>query len=689
MNKLTIILVFILLQMHLPGYAQSEDQFFQQKTEELSENSNFEIDFSDLSDELYELKENPIILNKTSAEELRKLPFLSEKQIGNLMLYKETYGEILSINELQAINGFDTTTIRQIRPFIKIIPAEKQNNIRFPGLITSGHGQFLIRYQQILQQQEGYNVSDSILRINPNMGYTGTPQKYYFRFNYNYHDRIIIGLTGEKDPGEEFFNGSQSIGLDYYGGYFCLKNTGILKALVVGNFNADFGQGLTLSTGLSFGSLPSSGNLRRYAGRIKPSLSVNENNFLRGIATNFVIKRIEISGFYSRHRRDANIALADSISGDAYEVSSLLETGYHRMQSEMNDKNTIREEIYGGNIQFRTNFFSIGVTGIHSHWSARLKPRQEVYSQFTFRGISNLNLGLDLQFIYRNIYGFGELSGSLNGGLAWMTGIQVNPDPNIHFSLIYRDYQRSYQNLLSNAIGQNSTNSNERGVIINISSRVSSRIGISAFVDIYKFPWLKYRTDFISRGSEFSIQADYSLTKQLVMVLKYRQKSSQVNDISIQSLHKWINQTYQSLRYHIEWQISQVIKLKDRIDLIQTSGEGRETNLGYFISQDLAFKPIKVPIAVSLRYAIFDTDSYDERVYASENDVLYSASVPALDGTGIRCFMLFSWEPLKWLGIWIRYCQTFYTDREKIGTGLEMINGNLKSEIKIQLQLKF
>ena len=684
-----MVLVYILLQMQLPGLSQSEDQFYQQKIEELSENSSDEIDFSDLSDELIELKEHPVNLNTTTADELRKLPFLTEKQIGNLILYKETYGEIYSINELQAINGFDTTTLRQIQPYIIIGPIVNHFKIKWPDIITSGHGQFVIRYQQILQKQEGYFVPDSILQIKPNAGYSGPPQKYYFRFNYSYHDRISIGLTGEKDPGEEFFTGSQPNGMDYYGGYFCLKNTSILKTLVIGNFNTDFGQGLTLSSGLSFGSLASSGNLRRYAGRIKPSLSVNENNYFRGIAINLGVKRFEVSAFYSNHKRDANITVTDSISGDALEVSSFEETGYHRIPSELNDKNVIREVIYGGNVQFRSNYFSIGITGVKSHWSAALTPQLDINSQFAFRGKSNLNLGCDFQFIFRSIYGFGEVSESLNGGMAWLAGLQVNPGADIHFSLIYRDYQRSYQNLYCNAIGKNSKNSNERGLMVTISTRLSSQIGISAFVDIFQSPWLKYRTDFISHGNEFSCQADYSLTKQLVMMLKYRQRSSQINDNINQHLHKPINQYYRSLRYQIDWKISSATQLRNRIEIIQTSGEGRKTGFGYFICQDINFRPIKIPISLSLRYSLFDTDSYDERIYTFENDLLYSSSVPALEGTGIRCFFLVAWEPIKWLGVGIRYSQTYFTDREIIGTGLELINGNLKSEIKIQMQLKF
>ena len=90
-----------------------------------------------------------------------------------------------------------------------------------------------------------------------------------------------------------------------------------------------------------------------------------------------------------------------------------------------------------------------------------------------------------------------------------------------------------------------------------------------------------------------------------------------------------------------------------------------------------------------MRYALFDTDSYETRIYTYENDVMYGFSVPALEGTGIRCFLLVSWKPWRFLEIWARYAQTFYNDRNVIGTGLETIEGNMKSEIKFQALFRF
>jgi hypothetical protein len=684
-NSKIFILNLCILLIYYKTYSQNEnEQLIQTKIEELSESSISEVDFTDLGDKLEDLRNHPINLNQTTADDLRQIPFLTQKQIDNLINYKDTYGEIFSIYELQSIDGFDSAAIQKLLPLMTITGTEVRHPVRFREIFTGGRCQLLFRYQQTLQDQKGYTVNDSILKTDPGAGYAGTPQKYYFRAKYDYFDRISIGVTGEKDPGEEFFKGSQGYGMDFYSGYFALKNTGFLKSLILGNFNLDFGQGLTLCSAMSFGALPSSGNLRRSASEVRPSLSINESSYLRGIAANVKFKSISVSAFYSRHKRDANIVEVDSLTGNSSEVSSFQETGYHRLPGELADKNAIREIIYGGNINFRSKLFSLGLTGFHSSWSAALSPATEPCNRYRFSGKSNLNMGIDFQFIYRTIYGFGEISGSINGGMAWLAGIQVNPDPNVKFSLIFRDYQPSYQNLASNAIGQNSRNTNEKGLILNISSRLGSKLGMYAYLDIYKFPWLTYRTDLISDGCEFSVQADYHPVKQVVMFLRYRFKSGQTNAVNNEPLKSWTSNRKQSLRYQSEWQITPFFSLGNRLEVVKYSDEKKRPEYGYIIDQDASVRTRKVPMAFSLRYALFNTGSYETRIYTYEKDVLYGFSVPAMEGTGIRFFVLVSWEPFKFAELWFRYAQTFYTDRNVIGSGLETINGNIKSEIKIQ-----
>ena len=98
----------------------------------------------------------------------------------------------------------------------------------------------------------------------------------------------------EKDPGEEFFTGSKKQGFDFYSGHFFMKNFGVLKALAVGDYQAQFGQGLTFWSGLAFGKSADAIGIKRNAVGLRPYTSVDENRFLRGVATTVGFKNFEI-----------------------------------------------------------------------------------------------------------------------------------------------------------------------------------------------------------------------------------------------------------------------------------------------------------------------------------------------------------------------------------------------------------
>jgi hypothetical protein len=672
------------------GYTQQIPTFDDESELELiSEGAETTPDFTDLTDDYTALREHPVNLNKTSEEELHSIKFLTDRQIKNLAEYINTYGALVSVFELRAIPGFDSLTILKMEPFITIRPVDNVHPISLRNLLKYGRNQVFLRYQQVLQHQKGYLVDDSLLRKNPNAGYLGSQQGYYLRYTYDYYNRVDLGFSGAKSPGEEFFKGSQPWGMDYYSGYLSLKRISFLKTLILGNYRVDFGQGLTLSSGLSTGSGMTSGNMKRYPGGLRPTLAMNGGSYLMGAAVAAVFGKTSVTLFYSNHKRDGNITTIDPVTGDPAEFSSLTSTGYHRLPREIADKNTIRETILGGNLNFRNDFMSIGFTAFRSHWSASLTPRIYPYNQFGFIGDHNLNAGMDFLFLYRNVYFFGEAGCSQNGGLAGLSGFLATPDPAVTFSMIWRYYQRNYQNLLSNARGQNSGNANETGFLFNINAHLLPGLGISGYADLCAFPWIKYRTDFPSNGKEYRIQADCTL-RQTLMYLRFRWKEKQLNGSSDTGyMHPATAINSLLITYHLLFPVATGVTLQSKAEMVCNQQEGKQDHFGYLVSQNIHWKPEKLPLSATILYALFDTYSYDERIYSYENDVLYGYSIPACEGKGIRSALLLSCSALRHIDFWFRYAITWYNDRSLIGTGLEEIKGNAKSEVKLQLRYRF
>jgi hypothetical protein len=83
------------------------------------------------------------------------------------------------------------------------------------------------------------------------------------------------------------------------------------------------------------------------------------------------------------------------------------------------------------------------------------------------------------------------------------------------------------------------------------------------------------------------------------------------------------------------------------------------------------------------------TDSYNTRIYAYENDILYAYSIANLSGAGQRYYLVFEYAPLDWMDTWIKLVRTTYTDRDEIGSGNELITGNNRTEIRLQLRIKW
>jgi hypothetical protein len=109
---------------------QTIDDIFEQYSDE----SDQTIDYDSFYEDLIECSKNPVNLNKTTQDELKRLPFLSDIQIENILSYVYQYGPLYSIYELQLIDGLDMTDIRRMIPFVVVGEAGNLTG-RYTGMI--------------------------------------------------------------------------------------------------------------------------------------------------------------------------------------------------------------------------------------------------------------------------------------------------------------------------------------------------------------------------------------------------------------------------------------------------------------------------------------------------------------------------------------------------------------------------
>ena len=675
-------------------------EFITDQLENISQSLDLNLDYSDLVDDYLFYLKNPINLNSDEVSKLPELHLLSENQYQNLLAYRQQYKQFYSIYELKYVPGFDAESIKRLAPFVVAGPVKEKQHLSAKKIFKYGSHQFLLRYQQVLETPEGYAIPGDSAWLKPGSVYLGTPQKLYARYAFNFKNKIRFGFTMEKDAGEVFLRSQlgdsvmQLVGdkvsnvFDFYSAFAYVSDIGILKEAVIGDYHLEFGQGLTLWTGLAFGKSSESVSIKRFARGIRPNTSANENRFFRGAAATLGWKGFSVTGFYSKNKADASLASSGLITEET--INSIQETGLHRTINELLSKDAIDIQAYGGRISFKKRFMEVGATAFQTNLSASLLLNDALYKLFNFQGNSLTNYGIDMNLNFQKFNFFGEFSASSNGGMAGIGGLNTFLSDRFIFTLLYHNYGKDYQNLFHNPFAESSAIANEEGVYFGFRALLANRWRLSGYVDYFRFPWLKYRTNGPSFGRDYLLQLDFNPSRKTKLYFRYRFKQKQENYSGDWDYLPLLAQVSRNeFRFFVSYSVFDFLILKNRIDFVTYQKEFDDSESGYQIYQDILYRPVRFPLEATFRYALFDTDGYNSRIYTYENDVLYAFSVPAYFDKGQRIYLMLKWKALKQLDVWLRIARTTFFNRETIGSGSEEIDGNHRTEVKVQVKLKF
>ena len=701
--------IFLLLFLFSPMLltAQEPDttkavnlEFITDQIENIAQTTDLNLDYSDLVDEYLYYYKHPVNINSTDNRTLVEIGLLNESQHRNLNKYISDYGKLYSVYELKAIPGFDIQTLKNIMPFIAVGEQKEAGKTSFKKAFKYGRHQLILRYQQVLEQSVGYETPMDSAIYKPGSAYLGGPQKYYVRYGFNYNNKLRLGFTLDKDAGEMFLKKNLNDTLyalagpkvtnvfDFYSAHLYVSDIGILKEAVVGDYHIEFGQGLTLWTGLAFGKTSDGVHIKRYGKGIRPNTSANENRFFRGAAVTIGAKGFELTGFYSYNSVDANMLAPDTLTPEDA-ISSINETGFHRTINELLDKDALKISAYGGRLSYQHRFFQIGATAYQTELNIPLRLTDQIYKQFYFEGNKLTNYGFDMNIDVNKLAFFGELSGSSNGGLAGLAGMNAYLHDRFIVTLLYHNFSRDYHNLYANPFAESSSLLNEQGIYAGFKILPLQRVSLTGYIDYFKFPWLRYQINGPSVGRDYLLQLNYNPARNIDMYFRFRQKKKSENysgDYDYLPLLAEIKRT--EFRFFISYRPFPFLIFKNRIDYATYQKEFEEKENGFMIYQDILYRPDRFPLEVTFRYALFDTDSYDSRIYTYENDLLYSFSVPAYFDKGQRIYLMLKWRIYNRINMWFRVARTMYTNRSTVGSGSDLIEGNHKTEVKVQLQFK-
>jgi predicted nucleotidyltransferase len=296
-------------QLYAQTTREPESKIINDLMERWIENTESTVDYTDLQEQLESVMKNKIDLNKADRFKLQQLFVLNEMDINAILQHRKVYGDFMSIYELQTIESIDERTLYYLTYFVKVGDDLDQDHTPVFKRIQKGKHELFVLHENDFQDREGYS---SKLKEQGKSYYLGSPERYVLRYRFNYSNKLSFGYSGEKDMGEQFITNDK--GFDFNSVHLIIRDIGRWKAVAVGDYQVNFGQGLTFGTGLSARKSAYVLNVRKSFQSIRPYRSLNENEFLRGAAATYSLKHFALTVFGSNKKISTNYQLINDTS---------------------------------------------------------------------------------------------------------------------------------------------------------------------------------------------------------------------------------------------------------------------------------------------------------------------------------------------------------------------------------------
>jgi hypothetical protein len=615
--------------------------------------------------------DNPLDLNTSSTDELRQLGLFSTEQIAQIQSHIKSTGKFLGVYELQVLSSFTPQDIKNIMPFITIsenIPIGKVVS----GLLGGNTNYATLGYSRVSQLAKGYR----------NQAYLGSPDRMQLRLRLRNPGHLSVGFSAQKDPGEAWLNGNPIPTPDYLSGHIYLENQGRLKQLVLGDYKMQFGQGLLLGSGFMIGkNVETVTSVKQSTLGIMPYTSITESNYFRGGGLTLELsKALQVSMFYSNQYLDATI----SSGGITNAVSSIRSSGLHRTRSEINARDQLHEQAWGSALTFEVERFSTGVLLVNTQFDKPIIPQSRDYNKYRFTGRNLLNYSWFGQYNAGSFVFFSEVAKSQDAGMAINAGVIGSISKYVSLSLLYRSFDKDFQSLYGLPFAERSSIGNEKGFYWGIKVHPISKLTISAYYDMYQFPWITSTTAAPTKGMDYLVRLEYDINESARMFVQARNEKAQVKELNS---NIFTNQPINLLKTIVSFDYNLEHPITFRTRAQYNRFTEKSTANGWLMYQDINYTSMK--LGFTGRILIFDTDSYDARQYTYEKDMLFTFNTTVFNGKGLKYYLIMKYKPTRGLSLRLKWAYIEYADRQEIGSGNDLILDNHKTQITGQLHYVF
>jgi len=602
-------------------------------------------------------------LNTTDAATLRQLTTLSEQKIQAFLNYRENYGMLISPAELQVIRQLTDGDIREILKVFYVTP-------HTPDMTTPaspGHLLLRVRYDPIAAGQ---------------MPGRGSPVYRMARVEYRKR-RYALALVIENDPGESLrWNPTKhQFGPDHISGYY-VRRFKRGHTLIAGNFTPHFAQGLQAGGGFSLGkgrntvaalAGPGSGTV--------PNRSLREGGMLTGISFSSQESRIRYGLYTGMTSYDATVY---GDNGDRY-LHSFQFSGYHRSRQEQLKRKAVKRLAAGAYLLAPVHpNVETGLLLQLNRLSIPMRARKEWYDTHSWEGRDLLLASAFVRVVVKQWYGWIELAASGTGKTALQAAILVSMGRRWSAGILFRDYKPGYFSFDARAFGERTAMpENEKGIYLGLTYTPMKRWTISAFADMYRFPWLTYDISTPSYGSEYFIGSTRQFSSRTTVMAEFRLESRLKNLPSGtsggQRPGRYLTRQTglflkKTLTDHLEWRFR--FRWKKVI-------HGTDNMEGLAVYNELILS--HRPWTISYRLTRFHTDAYLSRIYFYERDLWGSFTLPSYQGNGLSQYVLLRYALSRKVDLWFRYAVNSRQEANNTGESMKAI----KKLVSCQVRIKF
>lgn len=662
--------------------------------EENDRDETEEVRYEELS-ELHGLRLN---LNQATVPDLLQLPFLTEEQARDIVYYRDTQGPLLSTGELMFIESLG----KQEREYLQLFcyAGEEENagqntRLTLKQLLRHMRSEAFVRGDIPFYYKAGYqNYPDEVLSQYPNRQYRGDPTHVRFRYSLNSMNHLQAGIQAEKDAGER--------GVDYLSGYVLLKDlpTGrrsCIREAVVGSYRAHFGLGLAMNTSVSFGKTMMLSSLGRMDKGLSRHSSALETGYLTGAGIRYQTGRLTVAAIGAYNKTDG------TFRNDSIGISALKTDGLHRTPLEWSKRHNISVVNFGGNIHWETGNWQVSATAVATHYSTPIAPKwntlSTLYRKYNARGQDFQVYSLASSYRGARLQWSGEVAMShakgLPGGEGRQQGVATLQTLQWHINgknlltAAARYYGAKFVSINGNAFGENARPQNEQGLYVGWKTTVLPRWRVETYVDIMRFPWLKYGVSDPSIGVEYMVQGTYTAGRHSTWLVRYRIKAKEKDYNSGEDSRFLQYDKRHSLKVQHSLTIGRQWTFRTMLNGCLVDFGPSRTEKGLTIGEHVRWTGIGNRLRIDLGITYFHTDTYNARVYAYEPSLLYSFGMTSYYYKGIRGLLMVNYAPLKGLTLTAKLGMTKYFDRETIGTGTEEIFANHREDLQVMARWRF